>query len=200
MNTENNGDFDTLIEKKIEEDTGFQDSLVDLEDDERGQAIKEKREEVIKQEWQSLSETAKKEAELAKNYKTRAEKAEAEAKKLKPAEKEINNDNPELSSKDIYTLINAQIPQEDVDEVLKAAKILNKPIHEALKDDVVKTILSNRKEYRATAEATNTKNARPGIKKTTDDELISKASKGEVPEKGSSEAEQLFWAKRGGKR
>jgi len=200
MNTENVGEFDTLIEQKIEEDTEFQDSLVDLEDDDKEQAIKEKREEVIRQEWQNLSETAKKKAELADNYKTRAEKAEAEAKKAKPAEKEIKNDNPDISSKDIYTLIDAKVPREDVEEVVKAAKLLGKTIDEALKDDVVKTILSNRQEFRKTSEATNTTTARPGTKKVSDEEILGKASKGEFPDKGSEEADRLFWARRGGKR
>jgi len=197
MNTEDKGFLDTLAQEKIDADTDFQDSLDSLEEDEREQAIQEKRKEIIEQEFSSLKESSKKQEELANNYKIRAEKAEKAKKEDHTSKKEEDSD---LSPKDLYALINAQVPQEDVEEVVKASKLLGKTVQEALNDDIVKTILETRQEFRKTAEATNTKQARPGSKKVSDDELLKKASAGDVPEKGSEEAERLFWAKRGGER
>lgn len=102
----------------------------------------------------------------------------------------------ELSTKDLYALMSANVPQDDVEEVVKAAKILNKSISEALKDLMVQTVLKTREEYRATANAANVAPVRPGSKKVSDEEVLAKASKGEIPEAGSKEAEALFWARR----
>ncbi len=103
----------------------------------------------------------------------------------------------DLSSKDLFALIEAKVPQDDVDEVVKSAKALGVSIPEALKDDIVKGILEKRQAHRATAIATNTAPARPGTKKVSDDEILSQALKEDkLPAKGSAEAEALFWAKR----
>ena len=111
-----------------------------------------------------------------------------------------NQSGDNLSPKDLFALTTASVHIDDFDEVVKAAKLLNKPIAEALKDPVVKGILAVRVEERKTAEATSTKPARPSQKKPDANEILRKASQGEIPEKGSQEAEDLFWAKRGGKR
>ena len=89
------------------------------------------------------------------------------------------------------------VPQEDVDEVIKAAKLLGKTIQEALEDPTVKTILETRGEYRKTAEATNKKTARPSSHSPSSREILEKAEKGEIPEPGTPEAEKLFLARRG---
>lgn len=115
--------------------------------------------------------------------------------KPKPTSKE-----PDLTTTDVYALMKADVPEEDIDEVKKAAKVLGISVVEALKDSVTKTILERRASLRKTAEATNTVTARPGTKKVSDDEILQEASKGNIPEKGSADAERLFWAKRGGKK
>lgn len=104
-----------------------------------------------------------------------------------------------LSPKDLYALTAAQVHIDDFDEVVKAAKLLGKPIADAVKDPVVKGILAGRAEERKTAEATSTKPARPSQKKPDANEILRKASQGEIPQKGSNEAEELFWARRGGR-
>lgn len=192
------GALDTLVQEKIEADAEFQTSIAELPEEEKETLIQSKRAEILADEFASLREKADKATkaeELANNYKARAEKAEKLGKK---GETEPNEDS--LSTKDLYALMTAQVPQDDVDEVVKASKILNVSIQEALKDPTVQTILEKRAEYRKTAQATNTGIARPSTKKVTDEEILSKASKGELPEKGSDEAERLFWARRGGKR
>lgn len=115
----------------------------------------------------------------------------------KPALKAKETD---LSTTDMYALMKADVPEEDLDEVKRAAKVLGVTVAEALKDPVTKGILERRQSLRKTADATNTNPARPGTKKVTDEHLLEEASKGNLPEKGSKEAEQLFWAKRGGKK
>jgi len=132
--------------------------------------------------------------------------ATAEAQKdhwKKKATKEVakpTESKTDITSRDLYALMNAKVEQEDVEEVVKAAKLLGKTIQEALNDDTVKAILRTREGYRKTAEATSTKSSRPGSKTVSVDEIVSKASKGEFPEKGSKEADDLFWARRGGRR
>lgn len=122
---------------------------------------------------------------------------EALAKAPKP---QVLEDKKDLSSKDLYALMQASVPEEDVEEVTKAAKVLGVSIAEALKDSVTKTILERRASLRKTAEATNIAPARPTNKKVSGDELLSELAKGNVPDKGSKDAEEIFWAKRGGRR
>lgn len=202
MNTEN-GSLDALIQEKLDADTDFQATVVALPEEEREDAINAKKTELIEQEITSLREKADgatKNEELANNYKIRAEKAETELKKLNPEKPTPTKGADDLSTKDLYALMQANVPQEDVDEVAKAAKLLGKSVSEALQDSTVQAILKTREEYRKTAAATNTKNARPGAKGITDEEILSKAAKGEIPAAGSDEAQRLFWARRGGKR
>lgn len=113
---------------------------------------------------------------------------------------EESKDSDALSTNDIYTLVEAKIPQVDVDVVKKTAKILGVSIAEALKDSELQTILKSRAEKRKVADATNTKTVRAGAKTVTDEEIVKAASRGEIPKAGSEEAEKLFWARRGGKK
>ena len=196
MNDGNSGALDALIQQKLEADTDFQATLESMSDEEKSTALNAKRAELTNIAFEEIRTKADKEAELARNYKIRAEKAERGEK----GDGKATGSGDDLSPKDLYALMQANVPQEDVDEVIKAAKVLGKPITEALKDSVVQTILKTNEEYRKTANATNTKVARPGTKAVTPAELQDKASKGDFPEKGSREAEELFWARRGGKR
>src|SRR3990167_6957742 len=115
------------IEEKINSDTDFQATLADLSDEDKETAITEKRTELID------AELAK-EAELATNYKVRAEKAEALAKqlKIKPEEKPEAPKTPEpLSLKDIRAL--QDVHDDDVDQVTEYAKFKNISVAEAKK-------------------------------------------------------------------
>lgn len=192
-------ELNALVQEKLDADTEFSASLESLSDEDKAKAIETKRSEILSSEFKTLREASDKNKELAENYKTRAEKAE-KMKKGEPAQPKGPEKSEELSTKDIYTLIQAKVSEEDVDDVVKAAKVLDKPISEALKDPVVIGILKDKEEKRKTAHAANTKPARPGTKKVTDVELVAEAAKGNIPNKGSSEAEDLFWARRGGRR
>ncbi len=116
--------------------------------------------------------------ELANNYKVRAEKAEKLVKRSQPEDKKSSD----MSSKDILALTRANVSDDDIDEVLDYAKYKKIPVSEALKSGVLKTMLKDREEQRKVAQATNTGTARRGSTKLSDDEVLDKASKGELPD------------------
>lgn len=130
--------------------------------------------------------------EVAKTIK----KPEVEVKKLE----ENQNKEPVMSVQDQRALIKADIPEEDVSDVEEYAKFKKISIVEALKSPILIATLKDKSEKRATAEATNVRTVRRQTQKVDGDTLVKNLEKGEVPEKGSQEAEDLFWAKRGGRR
>lgn len=196
------GTLDASIQEKIDADVDFQTSLASLSDEEKEQTIKTKKSELLNKELADLKEKAGKTTkaeELANNQKIRAEKAEGELKKFKPAETKTEDKN-ELSSKDTIALINAKVHEEDVDDVVEYAKFKKIPVAEALKSGILKATLTEKAEFRKTADATNTRGAGKPAPKVTDADILKKAEKGDIPAKGTPEAEALFWARRGGKR
>lgn len=143
-------------------------------------------------------------AEVSSQNYERAKKAEAEKKaleqKLKEVEKSTKSEGDNLSQKDLIALVRANIHDDDIEAVNKFAKGNEISLAEALKNDDLKAILDRRAEIRKSAENANTGQTRKAAPKLSDQDILNKASKGEIPEKGSEEAEKLFWAKRGGKR
>lgn len=169
-------------------------------------------EEIVTEETPSGEETETVEELREKNKQlfARAKKAEGFElqegqwiKKPKPVETKVEipqQKDPDLSPKDLYALMSAQVPQEDVDEVTKAAKLLGVSVTDALKDTAVQAILEKRQTLRKSANTTNTGTSRPATRKVTDEQILAQASKGEIPDANSDEAERLFWARRGGKK
>jgi hypothetical protein len=184
--------LDALVQEKLDADTTFHASLEGKSDEERNAALATKRNEIMNAEWVKANE-------YARNQKVRAEKAERGEKPPKDEPAVKSADKSGVSITDIYALTNAKVHEEDIEEVTKAAKLLGKSISEALKDTTVRAILQTRAEERATAEAANTATAKPGTKQVTSEELKQNLSKGQIPDKGSKEAEDLFWARRGGR-
>lgn len=168
----------------------------------------EKEEEVIDEtlevegEEKQENEELTKAQELAKNQKIRAEKAEAELKRLKsePKQEKATSQEDDLSPKDWMYLAKADVHDDDLDRVVKFAKLEGITVQEALKHSDLKAILASRAEARKTAEAISTKPARVAATKISPEVIVEKAKKGEIPAKGSAEAEELFWARRGGRR
>lgn len=109
-------------------------------------------------------------------------------------------DKKDLSTKDIIAITNAKLYEDDIDDVVEYAKFKNITVAEALKSQVVKATLAEKAEIRKTAEATSTTVTRKGTTQISGRDILNKANKGEFPEKGSPEAEALFWERRGGKR
>ncbi len=164
-------------------------------DDENVDSTNDTTEEVVNTEEVeevSAEETTEDTSDLEEKNKKlfeRAKKAEAEAKalraQLKPAPKEPQStpsDEGSLSSKDLYALMDAKVPQDDVDEVVQAAKILKLPIPQAIKHNVVRTLLAEKAEERRTAAAANTGSTRRGSSKVSEEQLLTNARAGKFPE------------------
>jgi len=132
-------------------------------------------------------ENFKKYKELAHNYKIRAEKAERGGKDPKDEGKKPNPTKPnaktdDFSTKDMYSLIKADVPEEDFERVGNYAKLNKISIAEALKDEDLQIILKRQAEKRETARATNMGQRRTGNQKVSDQKLLEDASKGNLPE------------------
>ena len=175
-------DIEVLVQEKIEADADFQEKLLTIPEEEQEQFIEEKRKEVLSQEFTTLkqkADEAEKAKELADNYKARAEKAEK-------AEKAPRQKENELSPTDLYALMNAKVPEEDISEVTDYAKLKKISISEALKSSVVRTILSEKAEERETASATATgAQRRSSPQKNTDEAVFSEVYKGKLPDDDS---------------
>ena len=133
-----------------------------------------------------LKERLSKAEEISRNQKIRAEKAEKALKQAKTAPAKAEKETPknETSNEDdLYALIEAKVPKEDVKEVRKAAKLLGVSIAEALNDPIVKTILSTKAEERATAQVANVATNKRGVHKETGESLLQDFEKGVVSEK-----------------
>jgi hypothetical protein len=140
------------------------------------------------EETEQDTQELKKAKELADNYKIRAEKAEAKLKEKGGEETPKNEPKAEakgdLSQKDLIVLIKADVTEEeDIQEVVDFAKLKNISVAEALKSSVIRTVLSEKKEERQTAEVTATGNKRGGTTAASGKDLLRKAeSKGELPD------------------
>lgn len=152
-------------------------------------------------------ENFKKYKELAHNYKIRAEKAEGKGKDGKEEPKKAipnkSNAKPEdISTKDMYALIKADVPEEDFERVGNYAKLNKISIADALKDEDLQLILKRQSEKRRTARAANMGERRSGNQRVSDQKLLEEASKGNVPD-NEDDIERLakarFAARKAGK-
>lgn len=122
--------------------------------------------------------------ELANNYKVRAEKAERKAKAevATPNSKPASKFSGDISPSDLYVLIENKVPQEDIADVQEYAHMKGISMAEALKSNVVKTILSDKAEMRNTAATANVGTARRSKGQLPADMLIAQAQKGQLPD------------------
>ena len=188
------GDLNALLQEKLDADNDFQASLADMSDEDKEAAIATKKSELAPIVFAEKDE-------YARNQKIRAEKAEQEAKQLKtkPKENEVAPENEPLSQKDIIYLAKADIHEDDLGEVIEYSKFKKVSVAEAHK--MMKPILAEHAEHRKTAEAANAGGGR-GVVKKIDPSVIERnlsEGQGEVPKKGTEEAEELFWQRRGGR-
>lgn len=130
--------------------------------------------EVVEESVEDLKARLAKAEELAKNQKIRAEKAEAKSKVT--VQTETKGDG--LTSKDIIAITRANINDEDVDDVVEYARFKKISISEAIKSNVVKSLIADKEEKRKVAQATNTGTVRRSSSKLSDDALMEKANKG----------------------
>jgi len=161
------------------------DILNELEDADLNTANEEVNEEQgLGESVEDYKERLAKAEELAKNYRIRAEKAERLSKSVK-TEKQPEAKAPtagEITTRDLYALMQANIPEEDIDVVQKFASLEGISLKDAASSPIVKGILSQRNEERTVSLAASKGSSKRGSGKMTDDILMSEASKGKLPE------------------
>lgn len=185
------GELVTSTQAKIESDVDFQNTLIDLSDDDKAIAVSAKQEELINAELEAIEQKATKAEEIAKNQKIRAEKAEAEAKKPKVAAPKTEG----VTVQDVVAL--RDVHEADVNWLVEEAKLRGKSVLEMKADPYTQIILKTRAEERKTADATSTSSSRKSQVKTGD--LLKKAEKGELAEDEMAEAAKLSVANMFGK-
>lgn len=184
-----------LDEKEVDTTEEEETEEVDYDiDEEKGKTDTEEVEETAEEKAARLE----KENETLKNQKEHWRKKATEGKPpVKPAAKPAETTaDTALSSKDLYALMQANVPEDDIDEVVEYAKLKKISVSEALKTNVVKTILNDKAEERKVARATNTGPSKRGTVKLSEDALIDKANKGDLPD-SEEEMARLVRARKG---
>jgi hypothetical protein len=133
--------------------------------------------EALKQELQALYE---------QNRKLKGFKRDKDGKWVKkdtlqvaPKEQKVSED---VTRTELYSLMKANVPEEDTNEVVIFAKSHGMNVTEALKDNRLKAILKVNDEYRKSAEVANTKNARYGTNKVSDEQVLADMAEGKLPD------------------
>lgn len=88
----------------------------------------------------------------------------------------------DLSQKDLFAMVKANVSTEDFDEVVEYAKFKKIPVADALNSSTLKAILSEKTEQRKTAQATSTGSSRRSNTKLSDEAILDNASRGVLPE------------------
>lgn len=117
-------------------------------------------------------------------------------KKKAVVEKKESQKDDGLSQKDLYALMKANVPEDDIDQVADYAKLKGISVSEALKTSFVKALLSDAEEVRKSAEVTTTGTRRAPTGKMSDEAFLKKIQTDGAPEPGSPEAERLFELRR----
>lgn len=179
---------DEEIRSKIVEEFGFDETTDTERIDKLVAKDKEQREKLSKAIQQKIK------------HRTDADTLRKGSEKKPDLKEEKGKEEKDLSSMDTIAIINAKVPQEDIKDVIEYAKFKNTSIEEALKSDILQTTLAKKAEYRRTADASNVGSKKTTTTGTDSATLLKDLSEGKVPEKGSKEAEDLFWARHGGRR
>ena len=177
--SEDNKSLGALVQEKMETDVDFQSSLDELSDEDKNQALEDKRKELMEAEFALVAEKAKKAEENYNNQKIRAKKAEAEAKK--PHSEELSKTEG-LTPKDYLALTENSIKSDEFDRVVELSTLLQKSVTETLQDKTAQQILKTEREERATVNATSTSaKARKG-NKSSKEIALSSYQEGKLPE------------------
>lgn len=131
--------------------------------------------EVLKRKNQELYERMRKAEGFKRDPKTgKWVKPEPKPEEVKPVK------DSDITLTELHSLLKANVPEEDTNEVRLYARSHGVSITDALKMEEVKAILRTKEEIRRTAEAAATGGGRRGVSKPTNDELLEKARTGEV--------------------
>ena len=132
------------------------------------------------EEMEEIMARLSKAEELANNYRIRAEKAEKESKAKK--EETITKNNNDLTSKEIFALMKANVEESDIDDIKDYAKLKGITISDALGTGFIKAMLADKAEQKRVADASNVSNTRRGSGKVSDEVLLDNVGKGIFPE------------------
>ena len=128
------------------------------------------------------------------HWKTKATKKPEDKKEEVAKDKSATQG--DLSQRDVFALVKANVSEDDIPEIVDYAKLKGISVSDALKSSVVKTILSEKQEERNTANATNTSKAKASGSKVSIETLIDNATKGILPEK-DEDMQRLIKARKG---
>ena len=131
--------------------------------------------EALKQKNQELYEQLRKAKGFVRNNEGKWVKKDT--LKVAPKETKVSED---VTRTELYSLVKANVPDEDVNEVVIYAKSHNLSVTEALKTPEVKAILKVKEDYRKTSEAANTRSSRYGTNKVSDEQILADASEGKL--------------------
>jgi len=123
--------------------------------------------------------TLKAQKEHWKDKANKKSEAKTEAKVETKAEVKASE---ALSQTDLYAMIKNDVDEVDIPVIQDYAALKGITVSEALKSDLVKTLLRDNAEKRNTANASNTGSSRKSNAKVSDEVLQSNAKKGELPE------------------
>ncbi len=99
-----------------------------------------------------------------------------------PKPKAAIEDTSKFSQSDIIAIVKADVPDEDMGEVLEYAQLKRISIKDALNSSIVKGILAEKSEQRRVAEGTSTGTTKRGNSRVSDEALLENAKKGNMPE------------------
>jgi uncharacterized protein YkwD len=168
------------IEETLTQDTEAE-IEIDLDDNQDDETV----------DWKAI---ALKNEKAYKDQKTRAEIAEGKAKATKPVTQ--SNSTPALTVKDGFALAKADVNDDDVEDVLEYATFKKISVAEALKSNVVKTMLAEKNEFRQSQNASTGSTVKRATPKITDDSILENARKGNLKE-DENEIRALFRARMG---
>ncbi len=171
--TDDSTDDDSTDDDSTDDDSTDDDSTDDDSTDDEPTELEKLKDQNIK-----LFERAKKAEGFVKVDGDWVKKSKPATKK--PKAKEATS---ELTPLDTIALMGAKVTNvDDINEVMDYAKLKNISVSDALKSNVVKTILADKVEERETANATATKRGKRGVHKPSDETVLSNAGEGKFPE------------------
>lgn len=147
---------------------------------------------------EELRAKLKKQKQIAKNQKIRAEKAESKLKKNAPpsSKKSSTKKQAELSTADVFTLVKAGVHEDDTEEIRDYASLKKMTIKEALKTSFIKTLLAEKEEERKTAEAAHTGSSRRSTGRKSSSQILTDAAEGNLPDDPAALAQARIDKKR----
>ena len=166
MNTNEQENYDSTNE--AEETVNIEEEVEEQEEDNELENLREELAATLKENKTLKFQKAK--------LKDKANAPQAPAAQPAPIQKE-----GDLSSRDVIAIIEGKVPEQDIDDVREYAQLKNISISDALKSNVVKTILSDNAEQRKVSSASNVGSSKRAASVSSDEQLLANARAGKMP-------------------